>query len=888
MCIRQQRLRFRLWWPAFLPVVAALVAGCGGQAQVGMGKELPPLPILPPSALVADAGNGKAYLRWNLQIEDPRVVGWKVLEAAPEARTLTPQVLAEPQWVAAGLQNGAAYTFAVVGVLKDGGLTPPSNTVTVRPRDVGTAKVQPLGEKTKMAVGRVADVSLGRQSVRVVFPDGQELVYDRLRPIDWKARDGEHLVYPRHFGNGLDIGKFDARGLPMVIPPDGLERDSLTVGGETWMSPGGKFKYRDVQFGFKHPYLTDPVTLPLEGPIHGDARVTWFPPQVEGDRVTFHWWQPLVLAGYRSWNFVEVWETWWPIERDRHGTTYHGLAREIEVAMPEAWKTGFQVMINNGFGPGGGSRDGVTSYNTGFRKPTHEVVHFSGDKNRQVIFQGPKLPRQGIGYHPDQDCLQGSPLIFLDWGKGSLTIAARRLYYHGANNTSSYVEQGADGVWPNLAWDLGTAPKRTAVETVEYLYTSAMAQPLPQRYMNARMEALGDVSRRMGVQDDVPAAAVSGTLGAVKGDGGPVAHAEKWIPKLKQAGVDGFHIYHDFWHAVPATVDDAWRLDERHGANPEIKAMCDRFHEAGVSPGFWYRPEVVKTSAVMASSQTIPTAGVYYGYAQCRYPEVVPLLRERGIPIFREHPEWVRCQADGAWPVRTHYQWVPMSMAGQWWDRVMWPTLVTSRRLGFDWILMDGGFGGLAGVDYAPMRLGKADGAVPCQPYWWRVFRSMKAIGMRNFGECTLGWKGGFVNQSGPGDEHFIWMYQASCITDNQVLTAPEQVHQLFQLYNGVGGVRNMLDGKLAPVFRYAARFFRGHRSPDWIEFKDLRQGEPREATIEVPDTWMPTGGPSDVVKEGKYTFTVSPWTWGDVVWHYDDGTQAVYPAYEKVDWSKE
>lgn len=50
----------------------------------------------------------------------------------------------------------------------------------------------------------------------------------------------------------------------------------------------------------------------------------------------------------------------------------------------------------------------------------------------------------------------------------------------------------------------------------------------------------------------------------------------------------------------------------------------------------------------------------------------------------------------------------------------------------------------------------------------------------------------------------------------------------------------------------------------------------------------MPTGGPSDVVKEGKYTFTVSPWTWGDVVWHYDDGTQAVYPAYEKVDWSKE
>ena len=30
------------------------------------------------------------------------------------------------------------------------------------------------------------------------------------------------------------------------------------------------------------------------------------------------------------------------------------------------------------------------------------------------------------------------------------------------------------------------------------------------------------------------------------------------------------------------------------------------------------------------------------------------------------------------------------------------------------------------------------------------------------------------------------------------------------------------------------------------------------------------------------------PWTWGDVVWHYDDGTSVVYPAYDKVDWTKE
>jgi len=32
----------------------------------------------------------------------------------------------------------------------------------------------------------------------------------------------------------------------------------------------------------------------------------------------------------------------------------------------------------------------------------------------------------------------------------------------------------------------------------------------------------------------------------------------------------------------------------------------------------------------------------------------------------------------------------------------------------------------------------------------------------------------------------------------------------------------------------------------------------------------------------------IRPWTWTDVIWHYSDGSSAVYPAYEKIDWSKE
>jgi len=419
---------------ALLTASALLCAACGRPGHSGLQEpsmNLPPLPILPPTALVADAGDGRAYLRWNLQLEDPRVVGWRVHMLAPRREVLTDEPLDQPHFVARGLENGTAYTFAVVGVLADGAATPPGNAVTVTPRATGTARVEGVRRGEKLAIGRFPDVAVGPNAVRIVFPDGQELVYDNLRPIDWRTRDGVHLIYPRHFGNGLDVGRFDPRGLPTIIPPRGLERDSLTVDGRTWAAKdGGAFVYRDAQFGTDHPHLTDPLTMPL-AQANNDARARWFAPVVDGDRVTLHYWQPLVMMGYRSWQCVLVWETWWPIERQRGGTTYHGLARLVEVQMPEAWKDGYQVMLNNGFGPDG-SREGVVSYSTGFRGPGREIVNFSDEVNRQVVFQYPKPPRRGYGYHPNHDSLQGSPLIFYEWDtparRGCLTIAARSLY----------------------------------------------------------------------------------------------------------------------------------------------------------------------------------------------------------------------------------------------------------------------------------------------------------------------------------------------------------------------------------------------------------------------------------------------------------------------------
>lgn len=861
---------------ALLPCASMTARPVSAETPLPRGLKLPPLPVLGPTALCADAGNGKAFLRWNLQIEDERVVGWRVLMLKPERKTVSAAVLTEPQFVVQGLQNGTAYEFTVVGVLKTRSVTPPSNTATVMPRDPGTAKVVSVSG-SKFTAGEFKDLGTGPHATRIVFPDGQELLYDNCRPVDWKTRDGQHLIYPKPFGNGLDIGQFDARGLAKVIPAEpAVVTESSDPRVEDPARPLDP-EYRDAQFGTPHPDIGDPMTLPLGRKNH-DAPVRWYPPSVDGDRVTLHYALPLRAMGYRAWSMVVVWETWWPLERERHGTTYHGFARLVEVEMPSALKDGYQVMLNNGFGPDGGTRRDVVSYSTGFRTPV-EIVDFSGDTNNLVVFQYSSQPRQS-GYHPAQNSLQSSPLIFYDWGQGSLTIAARSLYYFCSNASSSYPQQGADGVWPNLSWDLGQSGRRIAVETVEYLYTGNTRQPLPQRYNNARFEALGDVSRRMGVQDRFPAVASDQHLGEMTVMGGPVPYAQKYIDRLKGLGCDAFGAaFHDTWLSNPYIVDERYVLDPEYKENRELAAMCDLFRQNGYLVGYWYRPEVVKTSIATLLSDRIPELEGFYhthGVAERQVPNAAPRMREVGIQIVREHPHWIRRQRDGAWPVRTPYQWVPMSMAGGWWERVMWPTLVTSRKLGFSYILQDGGFGGLAGVDYAPMLDGRTDHALPCQPFWWRMFRSAHAAGIDLIGECTVGWKGGFVSMAGQHDEHFLWMFQCGMIYGHPFKA--EQTHKLYQLYNA----QRLILGT-APVRLFAIDFYRKHPPPDWVEMVDLRQGDEIEVTAakaEAPLNGEPAG-------DGQVKYKVRPWTWTDAIWHYHDGRQVVYPAYEKVDWTK-
>ncbi|MFM8986153.1 MAG: hypothetical protein ACKONH_08870 [Planctomycetia bacterium] len=638
---------------------------------------------------------------------------------------------------------------------------------------------------------------------------------------------------------------------------------------------------RHAQSGTPHPVITDPLTLPVSRQSNDAAR-RWLEPAIDGDRVTLHYTLPIELAGFHSWTNVEVWETWWPIARDRRGCAYRGLARLVEVSVPDMLDSGYQVMLNNGFGPDG-TRRGVVSYGTGFREPAHEIVDFSADTDRRVFFQGRRPIRQGYGYHPDGNCLQSSPLIFYDWGTGSLTITARSLYYHAGHASSSYVEEGADGVWPNLAWDLATAGRRTAVDTVEYLHAADLAQPLPQRFVNARFEAYGDVSRRMGVQRELGAVAIDTPHSQIRPTGGPEKFAAVWIAKLANTGVDTLGMYHDLWHANPHICAPAWRLDEGFAANPEIKRMNAAFRAAGIHPGFWFRPEFAKTSLPTAfASNVLPLEQYYHGCEWMHYPTGAEALAGGSIPTLRDHPEWIRRTRSGGWPAHTPYQWIPMSLAMPWWDEVMWPTLRTSAALGFERLLIDGGFGGLQGVDHAPRLAGRTRGAVPCQPYWWRMFRTMEHLGLRMFGECTAGWKGCNTAAGGAGDEHCLWMFQMGWIVDGPLMSDPRNVHRALQLYNTVRGEpRPELDA----VRRYGLEFHRRHPAPDWIELVNLRQQEP--VTVSLTRGSSVGGVALEPTPERPHAYAIRPWTWDDCIWHYDDGRRVVYPAFDAIDWKR-
>lgn len=152
---------------------AAVLAAVIWQGPTGRTQGtpvIPPLPVFSPTALTADAGHGRVYLRWNLQLEDERIIGWKVHELMPAQAELTKTILTEPAMVVRQLTDGRPYTFAVTGVLSDGRETPRSNMVTVAPHNTGEAKLAALKPGETLSFGRFQGIPLVPRRPRWSFP----------------------------------------------------------------------------------------------------------------------------------------------------------------------------------------------------------------------------------------------------------------------------------------------------------------------------------------------------------------------------------------------------------------------------------------------------------------------------------------------------------------------------------------------------------------------------------------------------------------------------------------------------------------------------------------------------------------------------------------------
>jgi len=214
-----------------------------------------------------------------------------------------------------------------------------------------------------------------------------------------------------------------------------------------------------------------------------------------------------------------------------------------------------------------------------------------------------------------------------------------------------------------------------------------------------------------------------------------------------------------------------------------------------------------------------------------------------------------------------------------------------SKKLGFDYLLLDGGFAGMQGVYYGPMLAGKTGTAVPAQPYWWRLFRSMHYLDIGLFGECTTGWVGNTSNAKDE-DKNYLWMFSLGTIWGSSALRDnPETLHKIHQLYNGLprNGMPRLQPSNTDPVRRYARKFYAQHAVPEWIELKNLRMGEPLEISVAIgraPISGEDSLADTDVGETTQRT--IRPWVWDDVVWHYSDGTSVVYPAYDQIDWNAE
>jgi hypothetical protein len=831
------------------------------------------MPVLAPGALTGYGANGRAYLDWNPSIEDQRVTGWHVYRST-DLKTwtrMTDSPVASPRFVDEKLDPAATYRYAVGAVTASGEVASRSNVVSITPRAVADPRITE-GATVVNADGTKA--TLERQlAITIHWPDGQELVYDKdhLRARQWIAADGTPLMQTALYGNGIDLIGFNAYGMIDAQEPS-----------------------KDAPWLGRNMFTRD-YTSPRRS-THPDSMQAFRGIEVRNGRVTLSAWLPLQVGSFRSFTYAQLWETWWPIERQVGGDVYRGLARSIEIKVPTYFNTeGYSLALNDGFGPNG-SRDGVTSIGIRWGQPNREIVEWTKGGDRS---SGGRSARSGRGYHPDGSTLQTEPFLLYEWDArpdrkaGSLILSAQRLYFSVGRANCDYHKFGVDGIWPNFSVDVAGLSGRYLVETFEYLYASEPKAGTPQHYSNARIQFGRRISDHYQLQTGFVGTAFAqcgGLEGPIQKAGGSLEKAADLIAsEYGDYGVDTVEFDFTTWFSSPYTVSVEYRLDENHGINPQIARYAAKLRERGIRSSYWMRPEFVKTSPQNAfSKEGFVTR--YWGYDQQKFPPATQRNATLGVPEIREHPDWVRCGRNGEFPQGAPYNWVPMSLASGWWDEMMWPMLRMSSKLGMQAIFVDGGFGALGGVDYRPMVNKTRDAAVPNQPYWWRFWQQAHLLGLPVYGECMVGWGGG--NDFGVADItdlQFPWIYTLSSINSNTTpgyrRIAPKYRHALYQIY-GTVDVSGHIASEMEPesqkkLIVFHRQFLAKHGEPDGLRFVNLRKGSPLTLLLKTGSVLV--AGEAENVPSAEKAERIVPWLYDGVVWQYAGGREVRCPAYDEI-----
>lgn len=783
-----------------------------------------------PSGLVVDGGDGEVFLEWNPNLEDD-LAGYNIWRSeGREFKKVNSQLVKVNQFVDKGLRNGRKYRYYITAVLKDGTESKPSNVVEVIPRLIKAPKVEEGSFIIEVPGYEALRVEKG---IKVRFENGHSIIFDSrlMRVRDWQTEDGVHLFYPLPYGNPIDITEMDEFGFPQPQPPT-PQRPAL-------------------------PPLIDIADWSEAG------RAWWIGYEVRGGGIAFHYRIPLSGpsvpqgANWDLWIWAEVKETWFPVERNILGTLYKGLARRIELEIPSYYKWGYSLCLNDGFGVNG-SCDGAITYELRWGNPFLLETHWRKDEEAQGI----GAPRRTGGFHPTMEALQVLPFLFLHFPqKGTLIIAPRRYYYAITYCLTNYAKQGKDGIWPNFTIDCDVRGKWFSPETFEYLWTSDNSLQPPQKFIDAsfffrrRLASLYGLNPYLTSLDYAwdywgpPPSEVKG-----KSETESLEILKKWgremAERAEKMGADQLGGAHELWFSSPYTVPDEIRLDPTHPVNRAIAEMIESFTKKGVRFGYWIRPEFVKTAYVNILSDHFHTP--YYGYTSQLFPPAVPVLEREGLPLIRNHQDWVRVGRGGEHPSNPPYHWTPMSLASGWYKEVIYKDLVMMKYLGCSSVFQDGGFSCLAGVDY---RNGEA---VAVQPYYWRFYQDVYRLGLDVNGECLIGWGNNNLPTPSPEDMKYLWAYVHSMYRGNREAEpfkwfTPEMRHRSHQLY--IGCYMNLdSDLKHALVARFAQEFLRKNGHPDRVFLEGLR--------------WDP---------EEKM------WKWDRVWWEYKDGRRVLYPNYEEV-----